>query len=50
MDFYVVMGRPGFRVARRKHAHAKVGVQHKVKKEDTIAWFQKKYDGIVLNK
>lgn len=50
MDFYVVMGRPGNRVARRKHAKARVGVQHKVKKVDTVKWFQKKYDGLVSNK
>lgn len=50
MDFYVVMGRPGNRVARRKHAKARVGPNHKVNKDDTVQWFQKKYDGIVLNK
>jgi large subunit ribosomal protein L11e len=50
MDFYVVMGRPGNRVARRKHAKATVGSQHKVRKEETIDWFQKRFDGIVMNK
>lgn len=50
MDFYVVMGRPGARVSRRKHAKAKIGYQHRVNKNETIAWFQKQYDGIVLNK
>jgi large subunit ribosomal protein L11e len=32
MDFFVVLGRPGFRVARRKRMTARVGVQHKVRK------------------
>jgi large subunit ribosomal protein L11e len=32
MDYYIVMGRPGNRVARRKHCKAKVGVSHKIKK------------------
>jgi large subunit ribosomal protein L11e len=50
MDFYVVMGRPGMRVARRKRACAKIGFQHRVTKTETISWFQKQYDGIVLNK
>ncbi|ORE00815.1 ribosomal protein L11, partial [Rhizopus microsporus var. microsporus] len=32
MDYYVVMGRPGYRVSRRKHCKAKVGVTHRIKK------------------
>lgn len=48
MDFYVVMGRPGFRVARRKRAKASVGKHHQVHKEDSIKWFKQKYDAIVL--
>ncbi|KAJ1657133.1 60S ribosomal protein L11 [Dispira simplex] len=50
MDFYVVMGRPGFRVARRKRCRAKVGFAHKIKKEESKEWFKQKYDGIILNK
>ena len=50
MDFYVVLERPGYRVARRRHAKSRVGVQHKVMKEDAIKWFQTKFEGIVLNK
>ena len=40
MDFYVVMGRPGNRVTRRRHAGAHVGVSHRIKKEETLKWFQ----------
>ena len=50
MDFYVVMGRPGNRVARRKTRKARVGAQHRVVKEETVQWFQKHFDGIVSNK
>lgn len=50
MDFYVVVGRPGNRIARRKRAQAVVGNAHKTSKEDTIAWFKQKYDADVLNK
>merc|ERR1711908_98698 len=39
MDFFIVMGRPGYRVPRRKHCPQKIGIQHKVTKEDTIKWF-----------
>ena len=38
MDFYVNLERPGYRVARRRRATNKVGVQHKVTKEDAIKW------------
>eukprot|EP00999_Lentomonas_sp_LEN2_P001121 NODE_2126_length_645_cov_209.198842_g2076_i0.p1 GENE.NODE_2126_length_645_cov_209.198842_g2076_i0~~NODE_2126_length_645_cov_209.198842_g2076_i0.p1 ORF type:complete len:206 (+),score=65.45 NODE_2126_length_645_cov_209.198842_g2076_i0:83-619(+) len=50
MDFYVVMGRRGFRVSRRKHKTSRVGAPHRVTKDETIKWYQKKFDGIVLNK
>lgn len=39
MDFFVVLERPGFRVARRRARTARVGVQHKVTKEDSIKWW-----------
>jgi large subunit ribosomal protein L11e len=48
MDFYVVMGRPGARVARRKQKTGRVGFTHRVKKEDTMSWFKQRFDGIIL--
>lgn len=50
MDFYVVLERPGYRVSRRRKQLARVGVQHRVTKEDAIKWFQTKFEGVVLNK
>ncbi|RKP04759.1 60S ribosomal protein L11 [Thamnocephalis sphaerospora] len=50
MDFFVVMGRPGFRICRRKRQSAKVGFAHRVTKEESIKWFKQRFDGIVLNK
>lgn len=38
MDFYVVLDRAGYRVAKRRQQHAKVGIQHKVTKDDAIKW------------
>lgn len=43
MDFYVVLTRPGYRVARRKHKQGKVGVQHRVTREDAMNWFKTKF-------
>lgn len=48
MDFYVVMGRPGARVARRRKRVATIGFNHRVKKEDTMSWFKQRFDGIIL--
>jgi len=50
MDFYVCLERPGYAVARRRRCKSRVGVQHKVTKEDAIKWFQTKFEGVVLNK
>lgn len=46
-DFYCVLGRPGFRVARRKHCTSRVGYPHRVKKEEAMAWFKQRFDGVL---
>ena len=48
MDFYIVLIRPGYRVARRKCRPGKIGINHRVSKQDAIDWFKAKYDGIVM--
>ncbi|RWW04177.1 hypothetical protein GW17_00032616 [Ensete ventricosum] len=50
MDFFVVLERPGYRVARRRRCKSRVGIQHRVTKEDAMKWFQVKYEGVILNK
>mmetsp|Transcript_33799 Transcript_33799/g.47185 ORF Transcript_33799/g.47185 Transcript_33799/m.47185 type:complete len:195 (-) Transcript_33799:555-1139(-) len=49
MDFYIVLGRAGERVARRKRKNSRVGKNQKVTKEEAIAWYKQKYEGLVLN-
>merc|ERR1711875_206482 len=49
MDFYVVLGRAGMNVTHRKRAPGRIGIQHRLKAEDAMKWFQTKYDGIILN-
>ena len=39
----VSLARPGYRVQRRRLSKAKVGANHKVSKEDAIAFMQEKY-------
>jgi len=50
MDFYVVLGRPGFRVSARRRARAPVGTKHRVTKEEAIKWFEDTFEGIVWGK
>lgn len=46
----MVLERPGYRVAKRRAVKSKVGVQHRVTRDDAIKWFQTKFEGIVHNK
>lgn len=50
MDFYVVMGRKGMRIARRKRKVGRVGFPHRVTKDETINWYKKRFDGLVSKK
>jgi len=38
MDFYCNLERPGYRVRTRRACKTRVGVQHKVTKDDAIKW------------
>lgn len=42
MDFYIVLGRPGYSVGYRKRKKGRVGAQHRVTKEEAMKWFQQK--------
>ncbi|XP_053201349.1 60S ribosomal protein L11-like [Panonychus citri] len=48
LDFYVVLGRAGYNVADRKRKNNVIGPRHRVTKEESMKWFQQKYDGILL--
>ena len=50
MDFYVVLERPGNRVARRKRAQSRIGPNQRVSKDQAITWFENKFEGVVLQK
>jgi len=45
MDFFVVLARPGYRVARRKHCRSRVGVQQRITKDQAKKWFITKFGG-----
>jgi large subunit ribosomal protein L11e len=49
MDFYVVMGRKGYRVARRKKCRQHLGFGHKIQPGESMKWFIAKFEGILMN-
>merc|ERR1711893_386555 len=48
MDFYVVLGRPGFNIPHRRKRTSRIGSKHRVNKEESMKWFRQKYDGVIL--
>ena len=48
MDFYVILGRAGKRVARRKHARGKFGKHQRITAEDAKQWFTEKMAGTIV--
>merc|ERR1712170_282137 len=48
MDFYIVLGRAGFNVPHKKQKRGKMGFSHRITKEESMKWFQQKYDGVIL--
>lgn len=49
MDFYVVLKRPGNRVAKRRAKKNRVGKFQKVTKDDAKLWFIENCGGSILN-
>lgn len=47
LDFYVVLGKPGFGIADRKCRTGYIGAKHRISKEEAMCLFQK-YGGIIL--
>lgn len=50
MDFYVVLSKPGRRVALRKRARARLGNRQRVTADEAREWFKGAYDGTLLSK
>ena len=48
MDFYVVLGRAGFDIGKRKHKKSRIGASHRITKDEAIKWFQQTYEGVIL--
>ncbi|CAF3310415.1 unnamed protein product [Rotaria socialis] len=48
MDFYVVLGRAGYDIGKRKHKKSRIGASHRITKDEAIKWFQQTYDGVIM--
>ena len=48
MDFYIILGRPGTRVSKKKHCRGRLGRYQKVTKEEAKQWFTEKCGGTVI--
>merc|ERR1711970_492501 len=44
MDFFIVLRRPGFRVAKKKAKRGRMGVTHRVTKEDAMEWVRQTFN------
>merc|ERR1711861_90722 len=44
MDFYVVLKRAGFNVAKKKRKKGRIGVSHLVTKEDAMEWVRQTFN------
>ncbi len=48
MNIFVVLGRPGRRVAFKKRKQGTIGTRQRITKQDALKWFQDTFDGTVL--
>merc|ERR1711998_561672 len=44
MDFFVVLKRPGYNVAKKKAKRGRMGVTHRVAKEDAMEWVRQTFN------
>merc|ERR1711906_31089 len=44
MDFYIVLKRPGFSVAKKKRKRGRIGRSHLVTKEDAMEWVRQTFN------
>jgi large subunit ribosomal protein L11e len=47
-DIFVVLARPGYRTQSKKRKKGRIGVQHRITKQDAMKWFQTEFGGQVV--
>ncbi|KAI4293063.1 large subunit ribosomal protein L11e [Pancytospora philotis] len=48
LNYFVVLERPGARVARRRRCKAKIGNNQRVSDEDARQWFKENFEGVIV--
>lgn len=48
LNYFVVLERPGARVAKRRRCQSKVGNKQRVSAEDAKQWFRESFEGVIL--
>merc|ERR1712159_914368 len=48
MDFYVVLKKPGFRIAKRKRCRSRLGTSQRITKPEAQDWYKQTYDGVLI--
>lgn len=48
LNYFVVLERPGSRVARRRRCKARIGNKQRVTDDDARAWFKENFEGVIL--
>jgi large subunit ribosomal protein L11e len=48
MDIYVVLERPGQRIATRKHCQSRIGPKQRVTRDEAKDWYVQKFQGTLL--
>lgn len=43
-----VLGRPGFSIADKKRKRGRIGFKHRIRKEESMRWFQQKVSAQIL--
>jgi large subunit ribosomal protein L11e len=38
----------GYNISEKKRKRGRVGAPHRITKEETMKWFQQKYDGMIM--
>lgn len=48
LNYFIVLERPGNRVARRRRCKSRLGCKQRVSAEDAQRWFKETFDGVVI--
>jgi hypothetical protein len=48
MDLFVVLGRPGLRIAKKKRKQGRIGKRQRISKVEAQKWFVDNCEGVIM--